>query len=267
MDASRSFTGSMPDYYDRFLGPAWIEAYADDLVARIPPDPGADVLETACGTGLVTTRLRKRVAPSRRIIATDLSKAMLDYARAKYPALAGVEWREADAMRLPFADASFGAVVCGFGVMFPPDRAAAVREARRVLRPGGLFAFSVWDRIEENTTAWTNSTVVEAMFPGDEEVKMRMPFELHDPAELRKLIVDAGFREKVIERREVPIDGLSARDIATGQIRGTPRSNLIEKRGGSLDTVIDKVAAELARVGGANPYRSVARALIVEAIA
>jgi SAM-dependent methyltransferase len=267
MAASWSFTGSIPDYYDRFLGPAWIGAYADILVASIPADPQGDVLETACGTGLVTTRLRKHVAPARRVIATDVSKPMLDYARAKYPGLAGVEWREADLMRLPFPDAAFGAVVCGFGLMFAPDRESAVREARRVLRPGGVFAFTVWDRIEANATAWAGATVMESLFPGDIEMQMRMPFEMHDPSDLRRLITSAGFREGKIERREVPIEGLSARDIATGQIRGTPRSNLIAQRGVALDDAIDKVAAQLATVGGANPYRSVASAMLVEAVA
>ena len=70
---------------------------------------------------------------------------MLDFAAATAPA-GRVDWRQADALQLPFADASFDAVACQFGAMFFPDRVAGYREARRVLRPGGRFVFNVWDR-------------------------------------------------------------------------------------------------------------------------
>jgi len=164
-DASVTFSG--PQYYDDCVGPVWFDPFAADLVQRFPERPAGDVLEIACGTGLVTRRLRERLSPSVRLVATDLSKAMLDYARAKLDGAEGIEWREADALKLPFDDGAFAAVVCGFGIMFVPDRQAALREARRVLAPGGLLLFNVWDRIEENPHALANAEVVEALFPGD----------------------------------------------------------------------------------------------------
>lgn len=262
-----SFTGSIPEYYDSCLGPAWFDAFAQDLAQRLPARPPGDVLEIACGTGLVTRRLRARLDPSVRLTATDLSKAMLDYARGKLADLRGIEWREADALKLPFADGEFGAVVCAFGVMFVPDRQAAFREARRVLRPGGLFLFNVWDRIEENPCAAVNAQVVESLFPGDAELRFRLPFEMHDPALLRELLAGARFRETRIEKKGIRIGRVSARSVATGQIRGTPRSLLIEKRGVPLDDVIDKVTAALAKMGGADPLRAPANAIMVEATA
>jgi uncharacterized NAD-dependent epimerase/dehydratase family protein len=84
---------------------------------------------------------------------------------------------------------------------------------------------------------------------------------------LRVLLADAYFQELRIEKQRIQVDGVSARSIATGQIRGTPRSLLIEQRGVALDAVIDKAAAELAKVGGADPYRSHAQAVVVEALA
>lgn len=77
------FGGSMPEYYDRFIGPVQFLPFGADLAARLPREPAGDVLELACGTGIVTEQLRKRLAPSRRLVATDLSQAMLDYARGK----------------------------------------------------------------------------------------------------------------------------------------------------------------------------------------
>jgi len=264
-DLKASFTGSIPEYYDSCLGPAWFDAFAADLVQRLPAKPPGDVLEIACGTGQVTRRLRERLDPALRLVATDLSKGMLDYARGKLSGRKGIEWREADATNLPFADGEFGAVVCAFGVMFVPDKKAVFREARRVLKEGGAFLFNVWDRIEENPCAATNAEVVEGLFPGDQEIRFRIPFEMHDPALLRKLLAEARFQETRIEKKRIQIDRISARSVAIGQIRGTPRSLLIEKRGVSLDQVVEKVTAALTKIGGADPFRASAQAIMVEA--
>jgi SAM-dependent methyltransferase len=264
VSASASFTG--PQYYNDCIGPVWFDPFAADLVQRLPERPPGDVLEIACGTGLVTRRLRERLSPSLRLVATDLSKTMLDYARAKLDGGQDIEWREADALKLPFEDNRFGAVVCGFGIMFVPDRQAAFREVRRVLTEGGILLFNVWDRIEENPHALANAGVVEAMFPGDPEVKFRMPYDMHDPGLLRRLLAGARFRETRIETKRFEIVGADPRSIATGQIRGTPRSALIEKRGVSLDLVIEKVTDALTRAGG-DPYRGHAQAIIVQALA
>src|SRR3954464_9469223 len=78
-----------------------------------------------------------------------------------------VEWRQADAMQLPFEDAAFDAVVCQFGAMFFPEKTKAFSEVRRVLRPGGVFVFNVWDHIEENEFAATIMIALASVFPND----------------------------------------------------------------------------------------------------
>ena len=264
-DLRASFTGSIPEYYDNCLGPAWFDSFAQDLAQRLPKKPPGDVLELACGTGMLTRSVRSRLDPGCRLVATDISKAMLDYARAKLPG-ANVDWREADAAKLPFADGEFGAVVCGFGVMFVPDRSGVFREARRVLKTGGILLFNVWDRIEENAAARMNAEVIEELFPGDEEVRFRTPYEMHDAGLLGSLLAGSGFRQMRLERKRIEIDGISARNIALGQIRGTPRSLLLQKRGADLDEIVATVTAALARIGG-DPYRGHAQAVVVEAVA
>jgi ubiquinone/menaquinone biosynthesis C-methylase UbiE len=78
------------------------------------------------------------------IVATDLNQAMLDQASVVGTKRA-VEWRQADAtMQRPFREGTFDAVLCQFGVMFFPEKSKAFSEARRVLRPGGVFIFNVW---------------------------------------------------------------------------------------------------------------------------
>ena len=264
VSASATFAG--PQCYDDCIGPVWFDPFAADLVQRLPQRPPGDVLEIACGTGLATRRLRERLSPTLRLVATDLSKAMLDYARAKLDGRKDIEWREADALNLPFEDGKFGAVVCGFGIMFVPDRQAALREARRVLTEGGILLFNVWDSIEENPHASANAGVIEAMFPDDPEMKFRLPYDMHDAGLLRRLLAGARFRETRIETKRIPITGADPRSIAIGQIRGTPRAALIEKRGVSLDLVIDKVTDALTRTGG-NPYSGHAQAIVVQALA
>ena len=262
--ATATFSG--PQYYDECLGPAWFGAYAVDLVRRLPQHIPGDVLEIACGTGLVTQPLRAHLHESRRLIATDLSKTMLDYARHKLRDHRGIEWHEADALNLPFENGSFGAVVCGFGVMFVPDRVAALNEARRVLVDGGILLFNVWDRLENNPAAAVNAAVLESLFPGDVEMRFSAPFEMYDFDLLRGLLERTRFREIKIEVARVAVRGADPRVIATGQIRGTPRSVIIEKRGVSLEDVVDKVAGMLEKSGG-NPYNGYTQAVVVEASA
>lgn len=261
VNVSAAFTG--PRSYDEFLGPVQFGPFAAELARRVPADLQGEVLEIACGTGLVTRQLRAQLGPAARLVATDLSPAMLGYAKQKLAGSEGIEWREADAIDLPFEDHRFKAVVCGFGLMFAPDRLKALQEWRRVLVDRGLLYLSVWDAIEENPHALANAQVVETLFPGDPEMKFRTPYELSDPALLRRLLAQSGFAVRSIERQRIPMAGVDPHALASGQILGTPRSALIAQRGVALDMVIDRIAAALAQAGG-NPYSGHAQAVIVE---
>ncbi len=128
------FDGSIPENYDHYLGSVLFEPYAVDLAGRLDPETTANVLELACGTGILTRQLRRRLSASSRLVATDLNDPMLQYARAKSDQNEGIEWKQADASALPFPDGSFDLVVCQFGLMFVPDKFAALREMHRVLR-------------------------------------------------------------------------------------------------------------------------------------
>jgi len=161
-----AFGGSIPERYEAYLVPLIFEPYAADLAGRIAPRSGTRVLEVAAGTGVATRALAATLPEDVAIVATDLNQPMLDHAAAlgtRRP----VEWRRADALQLPFPDATFDAVVCQFGAMFFPDKPRAFAEARRVLRAGGTFIFSVWDRLEENAFADAVTTALAALFPAD----------------------------------------------------------------------------------------------------
>jgi SAM-dependent methyltransferase len=263
---AQKFGGLDLEYYDSILGPAQIEPIAEDLVRRVPPKPGGDVLEIACGTGKVTKRLRARLDPSVRIVATDLSPAMVEYARVKLRGEQRIEWREADAASLPFPDAAFGAVVCSLGVMFVPDKKQAFAEARRVLREGGVFVFNTWDGLQGNPHARIAGEVMDEIFPGDPDIQYaKIPFGFNDEARIRDLLATHRLRELRIEKVPVPIRCESAERYATGVVRGSPRALLIKERGRSLDEVIARMATALARAGGEAPFRLEGRVIAVEA--
>jgi ubiquinone/menaquinone biosynthesis C-methylase UbiE len=244
-DTDKVFSGSVSKLYEKYLVPLIFEAYAADLVKRLEARSLARVLEIAAGTGVVTRSLASLLPERVAIIATDLNQPMLEQASAvgtRRP----VEWRQADAMQLPFADHTFDAVVCQFGVMFFPDKTQAFSEARRVLRPGGVFIFNVWDRLEENEFADTVTTALESMFPEDPpRFLARTPHGYFDRSTIERDVANAGFETSPqITTVAARSRAKSSRVPAIAYCQGTPLRNEIEARGGATLSEATDAAAE-----------------------
>ena len=244
-DADKVFTGSVAKLYETYLVPLIFELYASDLASRVASRSPSRVLEIAAGTGVLTRQLASVLPESVSIVATDLNQPMLDLASevgTKRP----VAWRQADAMQLPFESGVFDTVVCQFGVMFFPEKAKAFSEARRVLRPGGVFMFNVWDRIEENEFADTVTKALESLFPKDPpRFLARTPHGYYDVATIERDLKHGGFLVSP------HFDTIAARSQATSpQIpaiaycQGTPLRNEIEARNASLLGEATDIAAE-----------------------
>jgi SAM-dependent methyltransferase len=247
--ADSAFSGSIPALYHRLLGPLLFEPYAWDLAKRAGALGPARLLETAAGTGIVTGALIHE-APRAEIVATDLNQAMLDVA-AKRIMSWRVAFQPADAQALPFEDQSFDAVVCQFGVMFFPDRIAAYREAKRVLRPGGRFLFNVWDRIGRNPVTAAVAGAVAALFPEDPPGFFdRVPFGYHDKQRIEADLRAAGFADVAVDTVE-KTSRVAARDAAIGLCQGSPLRAEIEARApAGLEAATDAAAAALVRFDG-----------------
>lgn len=264
-EANARFLGTIPELYDRHLGPVIFEPYAADMARRVTVTAPATVLEVACGTRILTQHLRALLPPTTQLVATDLNPPMIDYARAKLGTPARIDWRPADAAALPFAPGLFAAVVCQFGLMFVADKDATFREARRVLAKGGLLAFNVWDGFEHNPFGRIAHETIRSFFTADPPNFYQVPFGFHDPDVLRHLLDANDFGQ--IELDWVTLNAVSptAKSFALGLVKGNPVSIAIQERGVALDPIVEAVAAALARVGGDNPFRSSMRALVVTA--
>jgi SAM-dependent methyltransferase len=243
------FAGSIPELYDRCLGPFLFEPYADDLAARAAALRPRRILETAAGTGIVTAALA-RALPEAEIVATDLNPGMLGVAAAKVVS-PHVSFAPADAQSLPFPDGAFDLVVCQFGAMFFPDRVAAYREARRVLAPGGAFLFNVWDRLDANPASQTIADSVAALFPDDPPGFLaRVPFGYHDKARVEADLRSAGFAAIEAETVAKRSRG-AARDVGPGLCQGSPlRAEIAARAPDRLDEASDAALSALIRLHG-----------------
>jgi len=261
-----AFVGSIPENYDRYLGPTLFEPYAADLVTRVDVPGGGAVLELACGTGIVTRRLRDRLAASTKLVATDLNEPMMSHASRKFREDENVKWRQADATDLPFSDQSFDAVICQFGLMFVPDKPQAIQEAHRVLKPGGKFLFSVWDSIERNDFPRVAHETISKFFDDNPPDFYQIPFSFHDRLEIESLLTETGFKE--IEFTLLPLNSnaASARDLTQGLVHGNPIITAIRERNEAMIPEIEKSVFEavVANFGEA-PVQARMQALIFSA--
>lgn len=232
----------MPDAYQRGLVPTVFAPFAKDLASRASRLGSKQVLELAAGTGVLTVEVLAML-PSARVVATDLNEAMVALGARRAP---GAIWRTADAMDLPFDDATFDLVVCQFGLMFFPDKPAALSEVRRVLVDGGACLVNVWAALETQEIEMAVVAACQRLFPRDPPTFLRSA--PHYYRNVENLIADieaGGLRVVDVEELVLHSPPASPADIAAGYCFGTPLRFEIEARGGDLDTAVGAVAAEI----------------------
>jgi SAM-dependent methyltransferase len=197
-------------------------------------------------------------------VATDLNPAMVELGRRLAP---GATWEQADATALPVEDATFDVVACEFGVMFFPDRVAALAEARRVLRPGGAVVVSTWDTVERHAFAAALTAALERTFPDDPPTfVVAVPHGYTDEAAVEGDLRAAGFADIAVERIRLEGRADAAADIARGFCTGTPLRAELERRG-SVESAGRSIAAEMTAHLGSGPVRGEMAALVATAVA
>ena len=239
------FSGSVPENYDRGLGPFIFEHYALQMAERCAQLNPRTVLETAAGTGIVSKHLRERLAPDCSLVATDLNQPMLDYAAAKLRADAAIDFVAADACQLPFQDGQFDAVVCQFGVMFYPDRQASCQEAYRVLKAGGSYLFSVWDTWTQNPFAEIVHNVAAELCVDNPPQFYQVPFSYNNVDEITQALELAGFAVCVAERLPHTQALFDVELLAKGVVYGNPLQAELLERGIDPASVCERMSQAL----------------------
>ena len=256
MNTPTAFTGSIPENYDRYLGPLLFNFPSKDFADRVSSIVGekGEVLEVAAGTGISTEFLRNALPKEVSIIATDLSEDMLKFARVKRGDLPNVSYQAADALKLPFEDSRFDAVVCQFGVMFFPDKKKGLEEMLRVCKPGGTIIFNVWDSLEHNPIIKLAGNIAAGFFESDPPKFLLIPFGYNNIKEITELMQSIGLKDVRSEVVSATIDGNTSESIARGVITGNPMVVEIKARGTAPpEVVVEKVKEAIENEYGIEP--------------
>jgi ubiquinone/menaquinone biosynthesis C-methylase UbiE len=197
------------EVYDEQFVPALFAPWGPVVAAAAGIGPGDRVLDVACGTGALTLAVAERVGPEGSVVGLDANPEMLAVARRKP---ARIEWIEAPAEALPLPDASFDAVVSQFGFMFFDDRAGALREMMRVLRPGGRLAVAVCDAVENSPGYSALAGLLDRLFGKPVGDAFRAPFVLGDADRLRAIARQAGIPDAEVKQHSgtVRFDSIGA---------------------------------------------------------
>ena len=188
-----AYSKNPPVNYERFFVPAIGAPLATDLVRNAALRPGERVLDVACGTGVVTRLAAQQVGANGRVAGLDANPGMVAVARSATQPGLPVEWHEANATAMPFSDASFDVVLCQMGLQFMPDKAAALREMRRVLARGGRLGLNMPGPTPRIFTIMEEA--IERHVDAKAAGFVNQVFSLNNMAEIQGLLSTAGFRD------------------------------------------------------------------------
>ena len=223
----REFMARAAEHYERYFVPSIGAPVAAHLVEAASLHPGERILDAACGTGVVTKLAAAKVAPGGGVAGVDPNPARGAAARATTPAGVPIAWHEAPAERVPFADGTFDAVLCGMGLQFFGDRAAGLREFHRVLVPGGRLAANVPGPAPPPLAIMADAL---ARHIGPEGAAfVHAVFALHDPDELRHLATQAGFEHRDVRSADVALSLPPPAEFLWQYVGSTPLAAIVAK--------------------------------------
>lgn len=208
---------SAADVYEEFFVPALFAPWAPRVAGAAQVQPGDQVLDVACGTGVLTRAAAAAAAPNGLAVGLDVNPGMLAVARRLSP---DIEWRAGRAEGLSFDEHAFDAVVSQFGLMFFDDRQAALREMLRVLRPGGRMAVAVWDALETSPGYAALAALLGRLFGDEAAAALRAPFCLGDATALQALCASTGWPAAEVARQPGTVRFPSLPAWITTEIRG-----------------------------------------------
>jgi SAM-dependent methyltransferase len=193
---------SPAEIYDELFVPALFARWGPVVSAAARLERGDRVLDVACGTGALTLAAAERVGADGSVVGLDASSEMLAVARRKPTR---IEWLEGRAEALPLPDQSFDAVVSQFGFMFFEDRAAALTEMMRILRPAGRLAVAVCGAVDDSPGYSAFAKLLDRLFGRAVGDAFRAPFVLGDPDRLLGIAREAGVSDASVAQHHGPV--------------------------------------------------------------
>jgi ubiquinone/menaquinone biosynthesis C-methylase UbiE len=184
--------GNAAELFEQYAVPMLARPIAELTFEHVSLRESEQILDVACGTGIVTRVAVERFTNIGGIVGVDLNPSMLEVARANTPETdIPITWREGDVCALPFPDDSFDVALCQQGLQFVPDKLAALREVRRVLVSGGRLAFTVFSTVSPLVDVMADA--LRRHVSAEAATSCLSPFVFRDVATIRKLVSDADF--------------------------------------------------------------------------
>lgn len=265
LNKSNSFSGNIPEIFDKYLRPLRFEPYAIDMATRVSKLAPLKVLELACGTGILTNQLSKMLPIETCIDATDINPDMLAIAKEKV-GIERVKWQVVDAMSLPFEEESFDCIAVQFGVMFYPDRIKGYEESFRVLKAAGTLIFNTWDKMEHNPMIQIVKGLTDDYFPEGLSCYYTLPFSYFDREVIASDLCKAGFSD--VNTTLLKLNGYSKTSFAAakGLLEGTPiYDSIIAQHAGLLPELVAELSDRLAKRFGAKDLKVPLQAIVASA--
>jgi ubiquinone/menaquinone biosynthesis C-methylase UbiE len=218
-------TQDAAEVYEAFFVPALFQAWAPRVADAAQLAPGQKVLDIACGTGVLAREAARRVRPGGAVTGIDRNGGMLAVARRRAP---DIDWQLGRAEALALPDAAMDAAVSQFGLMFFEDRRAALREMRRVVRPGGRIAVAVWAALDRAPGYAAMTALLQRLFGDRVADALRAPFALGDADALGSLFTAAGIPNVEIRTLEGTARFPSIESWVHTDVKGWTLADLID---------------------------------------
>jgi ubiquinone/menaquinone biosynthesis C-methylase UbiE len=246
--------GGAADLFQRWIVPRITSLWGRDLVDRAGVRVGENVLDVACGTGVVARHAAEQSCTG-RVVGLDLNADMLRVARGiAHPPSVQLEWCEGSALALPFEEGAFDVVLCQLGLQFFPDKSLALHEMARVLRFGGRLALSVFTEIERTPIAYAFASALDRHLGDGASSAKRAEHSFSDSFVLAQLASDAGLKNVAVVPVTQTIRFPSAHDYVWSQLTATPQARLLSKMlGQERDALIRTIAEDLTGADSVGP--------------
>ena len=235
-------SASAAEVYEEFYLPALFQEWPPRVIEAARIQSGQRVVDVACGTGVLARAVVERVGPEGSTVGVDINEGMLEVAREKAPE---IEWRQAPAETLPLDDDTFDSVVSQFGLMYFEDQQGALEEMMRVLRPGGILAVAVWDRLENSPGYAAVTELLRRLFGDEAANEMQAPYSLGDKQVLQRLFASAGISSAEIQTLEGTARFPSIEAWIYADIKGWTLADMIDDE--QYELMLREAQQELAR--------------------